>query len=46
VPEPSAFEDELAIEELKRHKSPGVVDNLNSVSVKLADISGTKRRHN
>jgi hypothetical protein len=23
VPEPSAFEDEMAIEKLKRHKSPG-----------------------
>jgi hypothetical protein len=24
VPEPSAFEFELAIEKLKRHKSPGI----------------------
>ena len=24
VPEPSAFEDELATEKLKRHKSPGI----------------------
>jgi hypothetical protein len=24
VPEPSAFEVELAIEKLKRHKSPGI----------------------
>jgi hypothetical protein len=24
LPEPSAFEDELAIEKLKNHKSPGI----------------------
>ena len=38
VPEPSAFEIEMAIEKLKRHKSPGIIQIL----AELIKAGGTK----
>ena len=40
VPEPSAFEIEMAIEKLKRHKSPGT----DQTPTKLIDAGGRKIR--
>jgi hypothetical protein len=36
VPEPSAFEVEMAIEKLKRHKSPGI-DKIPAEFIKAGD---------
>jgi hypothetical protein len=38
VPEPSAFEDEMAVEMLKRHKSP----NTNQIPAELIKAGGSK----
>jgi hypothetical protein len=40
VPEVSAFEDELAIEKLKRHKSPGI----DQILAELFKVGGRKIR--
>jgi hypothetical protein len=40
VPEPSAFEVEVAIEELKRHKSPGI----DQIPAEVIKVGGTTIR--
>jgi len=40
VPEPSAFEVEVAIEKLKRHKSPGI----DQIPAEVIKVGGTTVR--
>ena len=41
MPEPTAFEVQLAIEKLKRHKSPGI----DQIPAELIKAGGRKTRH-
>jgi hypothetical protein len=55
VPDPSAFEVELAVENLKSHKSPGIdqipaklrqgVEKFTMISINLLFLFGEKKRN-